>query len=121
MHSSGRLGSPLVQGKTRGTGGSIAIRSSSHDCAHTAHLYREPNQRYLVTGTQAGSDHPAVDVRTWRDESNVSLAQESSQADADEHRGWQSGPRTSGAAIARQVEEPEPDAARDRRCNGDAM
>jgi len=51
-------------------------------------LHRKSYRDYVNDLAQARPDYPTLAIRSRRNESNLSMAQESSKADTDKHRGW---------------------------------
>ena len=62
--------------------------------------HREPDRHYEQRLPETGSDYPAVAVRPWRNEGNVSLAEESAAAVSDNACGGARTENIQNAAVA---------------------
>lgn len=88
---------------------------------HPAHRHREPGLHHVFEVAQAESNCAALDVRPWRNESDLPVAEGASESCTYE-RGLRSrATRPQDAARAEPLERAEPYLPRYRRCDGRAM
>src|SRR5690349_7971110 len=121
MHASRCKWCTVVQGQARRAGRSSDVCSLAHGCADRAHLHREPDQHHFIAHPQAGSDHPAVAIRTRRNQGDLPLAQEPAKAGADKCRRGTCAARASRIAWPRPMERTQPHITGHRRCDGRTM
>src|SRR5437773_12032885 len=84
------------------------------------HCAGESNRSIEHSPAKAGSDHPAVAVRSRRNKGNVLMVEELTVAKTYKYCSRANGARTSGAAVSGTLEESQPNLRRYRASNGRA-
>src|SRR5262252_970060 len=104
MHASGGQRRPMVRRQARRAGRGPRLRPPADGRPCAAQGRREPHQCHLVEDPQAGPDHPAMAVRSWRDQGHLPVAGEPAASRTDGCRRRPSSARALRFAITGQME-----------------